>query len=77
MLVRITQPRGWLLSSSRCARCRPLPHPALALWRTVFSHRDEHEAEAGYQSRHESKRHSGEHPRKDADELGGKKWPEL
>jgi hypothetical protein len=65
------------LSPSRCARCRPLPHPALALWRTVFSYRDEHKAEAGDQSRHESKRHSGEHPRKDADELGGKEWPEL
>jgi hypothetical protein len=49
-----------------------LPYPALALWRSVLSHCDEHEAEAGYQSRHEGERHSGEHPRKYADDLGGK-----
>ena len=51
----------------------PLLHPALAFWRRVFCHRDEHEAEAGYQSRNEGKRHPGEHPRKDGDDLDGKK----
>jgi hypothetical protein len=55
-----------------------LPHPPAWLWcATVRPHRDDYEAEAGYQGRKEGNSCTSDHPGKEAHDLGDDQRPKV